>query len=218
MYKTLPKKKQRPKVRLPFGAAALVGIAIAIAWFFWPIGVDDVAMKSLQAARSGDGATLYKHSFEDQIRSAGLTEDMLAKVWQVSVIPRLVNYKEISEPTVEVSADSSRATASVVMKNAEGHQLKLQSQAFATDSGPKISPMNFVTAMWTQEYVVERGKPVTELSALQASVEGLSHDRTELEAAGLLGFPSKDGDESFVTWDQAMASWQQTIKSLRAQY
>lgn len=142
---------------------------------------------------------------------------MLDKVWQVSVLPRLKDYKEISEPTVEVGADSSQAIARVVLKDSEGHQLELRSQAFATDSKPKISPMNFVTAMWTQEYVVERGKPVTELSAMQASVEGLSHDRAELEAAGLLGFPSREGDDSFVTWDQAMASWQQTIKSLKAQ-
>ena len=94
----------------------------------------------------------------------------------------------------------------------------LQSQAIAADSPPQISPMNFVTAMWTQEYVVERGKPVTELSALKANMEGLSHDRAGLEAAGLLGFPSKEGDDSFVSWDLAMASWQQSIKSLRAQY
>ena len=217
MYKTLPKKKQRPKVRLPFGAAALVAIAVAIAWFFWPIGIANVAMDTLQAARSGDGATLYKHTFEDQVRSASLTEDMLTKIWQVSVLPRLKDYKQISEPTVETSADSSRATAQVLMKDAEGHQLKLTSQAFATDSKPRISPMNFVTAMWTQEYVVERGKPVTELSALQANIEGLYHDRAELEAAGLLGFPSREGDESFASWDQAMASWQQSIKSLKGQ-
>ena len=174
-------------------------------------------MDTLQAARSGDGATLYKHTFEDQVRSASLTEDMLTKIWQVSVLPRLKDYKQISEPTVETSADSSRATAQVLMKSAEGHQLKLTSQAFATDSKPRISPMNFVTAMWTQEYVVERGKPVTELSALQANIEGLYHDRAELEAAGLLGFPSREGDESFASWDQAMASWQQSIKSLKGQ-
>ncbi len=71
--------------------------------------------------------------------------------------------------------------------------------------------------MWTQEYVVERGKPVTELSVLQANVEGLSHDRAGLEAAGLLRFPSKEGDDSFVSWDQAMASWQRSIKSLQEQ-
>ena len=216
MYKTLPKKKQRPKVRLPFGAAALVGIGVAIAWFFWPLGVDDVAMKTLEAARTGDGATLYKHTFEDQVRSAGLTKEMLDKIWQVSVLPRLKDYKQISEPTVETSADSSRATAQVLMKNADGHQLKLTSQAFATDSKPRISPMNFVTAMWVQEYVVERGKPVTELSALQANIEGLSHDRAQLEAAGLLGFPSRDGAESFASWDQTMASWQQTINLVRS--
>ena len=216
MYKTLPKKKQRPKVRLPFGAAALVGIGIAIAWFFWPLGVDDVAMKTLEAARTGDGATLYKHTFDDQVSSASLTGEMLTKIWQVSVLPRLKDYKQISEPTVEKSADSSEAIARVVMKNAEGHQLEFQSQVFATDSGPRISPMNFVTTMWTQEYVVERGKPVTELSALQANIEGLSHDRAELAAAGLHGFPSRDGDESFITWDQAMASWQHSIKTLKA--
>src|SRR5687768_6269965 len=177
MYKTIQRKKQRPRMRLPFGAAALIGVAAVATWFFWPLGVDDVAMKALQAARSGDGATLFKHSFDDQVRSASLTEDMLTKIWQVSVLPRLENYTQVSEPTVEVGTDSNQAIARVVMKDAEGHQLELLSKAFATNSKPKISPMDFVTAMWTQEYVVERGRPVTELSSLQASVEGLSHDR-----------------------------------------
>jgi hypothetical protein len=182
----------------------------------WPISIEKVAQLTLQAAREGDGGTLHRFSFESEVDAAGLTPALLDNVWQISVLPRLEGYREASPPTVEVNADRSQAIARVVLRNQDGNELELLSAPFASDEGPRMSPMNFVTAMWTQEYVVEKGKPVTTLSVLEARMEGVKNDRAQLEAAGLKGFPSRNGDGSFYPWDEAIASWQRTLDAAKS--
>jgi hypothetical protein len=207
----------KPSKRLFIGASAAVVIVIAVvAYLMWPISIEKVAQLTLQAAREGDGGTLHRFSFESEVDAAGLTPALLDKVWQISVLPRLEGYREASPPTVEANADRSQAIARVVLRNQDGNELELLSAPFASDEGPRMSPMNFVTAMWTQEYVVEKGKPVTTLSVLEARMEGVRNDRAQLEAAGLKGFPSRNGDGSFYPWDEAIASWQRTLDAAKS--
>jgi len=206
------KTKQRKLLLIPVAML----IAAILAYMLWPIGIDKVAEKTLAAARVGDGSTLHRFSFESEVDAANLTPELLNAVWRISVLPRLEGYREASAPTVEVNADESQAIARVVLRDNEGHELEFLSAPFMSDEGPRMSPMNFVTAMWAQEYLVERGKPVNPITTLEARIEGLKNDRAALEAAGLKGFPSRRGDGSFFTWDEAIASWQTSLDNAQA--
>src|SRR5688572_29059396 len=104
----------------------LLAVAL-VAYLLWPISIEKGAELTIAAAREGDGDTLHRFSFESEVSAAQLTPELLDKIWQISVLPRLDDYRESSPPTIEVNAGRSQAIARVVLRNASGHELELLS-------------------------------------------------------------------------------------------
>jgi hypothetical protein len=193
-------------------AAAAVGFVI---WLRWPENLGAIAEKSIDAVEKGDAGFLLRYAFEDEVEAARWTREDINNFWQISVLPRISKYHETGKRQVVVNANRSQGLAWVNLVDDKGHKMEIMTSADITDEGAGFSPMNYVTLAWEQEYVVERGRKLSTITALEARIEGLAHDRAKLEAAGLKGMPLRDGSGRFFSWDQALRSWQDTLNMLK---
>jgi hypothetical protein len=190
-----------------------LGIAL-IVWLKWPDNLATVADRTLTAVQSGDAKFILAHTFQEEKDAAHWTEQDIANMWQISVLPRLSKYHESENRRVTVNANHSQAVGGVILMDGEGHKWELDTTADVTETVGGFSPTHFLASAWIQEYVVEKGKHVTPETAIQARIEGLQHDRAKLEAAGIMGLPAHDASRRFYTWDEALASWRARLEKL----
>lgn len=167
------------------------------------------AKKGLEALIAGDSRTIFWMRSHDEASATGLTEESFAKVWNSIIWPVLSKVKIVGDVVSTKQNDPpTQGIADVRIVLPDGTPSQLILSVWVTEDRPRhLALWDTLSQVWTLQDQIDNPSVVDSPGRkATAKLAGLSRHRSELEALGIRGMLSPNGD--FFDWDRLQKRWE----------
>lgn len=192
--------KNKPTAKI----LVLGGVALLLAFFFWPRAetLDGASKRIINAVLDGDSKTLLAYSWGRERDLLDLNEVKLDKFLHDVVLPNYAGGKRAGSVEVITEADQGFATASQVMMMPDGRQMPLTVNVVLTGSGVKGAVIaGPLFSSWSAKYYGKQPSVPATARKDYAWLCGIDSQAKKLESIGIKGVVTLNPKMPFRSWD-----------------